>query len=65
MDLHEVTQCSEVLLDLVCYEIQTRRLSPEMRRLFYRHLEQCAVCRRRVRAFEGILAEVEPRRNFG
>ena len=57
--------CSETLIDLVCYEIQTRRLSPEMRKFFDWHLEKCAACRRRVGRFKEILIEPELKRNFG
>ncbi len=56
MDSHE-GGCSEILVDLLCYEIQTRRLSPEMRAFFDSHLEGCTACRRRVRRFQEILFE--------
>jgi len=65
MDLRKAPECSETLIDLVCYEIQIGRLSPEMERHFDLHLKQCAACRRRVLSFRQTLAEAETHRNFG
>jgi hypothetical protein len=65
MVLHEASECNEMLIDLVCYEIQLRRLSPEMERMFEGHLEHCQYCRHRVHNFQATLAEARSQRNFG
>jgi predicted anti-sigma-YlaC factor YlaD len=65
MELSEKMVCKELLLDLVCYEIHCKRLSPEMEYLLEKHLEECPSCRRRILGFQRILNEAEIVRNFG
>jgi len=68
MELSEKLVCKELLLDLVCYEIHCKRLSPEMEYLFEKHLEECPSCRRRILGFRRILQENQETdivRNFG
>jgi hypothetical protein len=65
MDLCEASECSEMLIDLVCYEKYVRRLSPEMERLFDVHLEHCAVCRHRADSYQEVLAQAMRHQNFG
>jgi len=57
--------CTDTLLDLVCYEILSRRFSPEMEAELNRHLRQCPSCRRKVRFFRQLIAGDVPCRNFG
>jgi len=65
MNLHEPSECTEMLIDLVCYELHVGKLSPEMQRLFDVHLGECASCRRRVLNFRRTLVEPDWQRNFG
>jgi hypothetical protein len=68
MEFPDKMVCKELLLDLVCYEIYCKRLSPEMEHLFERHLEECPSCRRRILGFRRILQENQETdivRNFG
>ncbi len=65
MELSEETICKELLLDLVCYEIRSKHLSPEMEYLFEKHLEECPSCRHRILGFRRILDEAEVVRNYG
>jgi hypothetical protein len=65
MGLHEASECSDMLIDLVCYEIQLRRLSPEVERIFKIHLEHCPSCKHRAHSFRATLAEAITPRNFG
>jgi hypothetical protein len=64
MNFHHASECNEMLIDLVCYELQLRRLSPEMERLFDVHLEQCSACRHHVRSFQSTIAIADGQRNF-
>ncbi len=45
------SDCSELLLDLLWYEIHCRRLSPEMESILACHLSECAVCRAKFSEF--------------
>jgi hypothetical protein len=57
--------CDVLLLDLICYELSCGRLSPEMKYLLERHMEQCPNCRRRINGFMDMLQEDKVVRNFG
>lgn len=57
--------CDVLLLDLIFYELSCGRLSPEMKYLLERHLEQCPNCRRRIHEFQSILEDDKIVRNFG
>jgi hypothetical protein len=65
MDRHEESDCIDVLLDLVCYEILSKRVSPEMEHLLERHVRGCASCRRKVLGFRRILRGEPACPNFG
>jgi hypothetical protein len=65
MELPNETVCTELLLDLIYYEILCGRLSSEMEYLFERHLENCPSCRRKILGFNHILHSAETERNFG
>ena len=65
MHLQMAPECSEILIDLVCYELYAGRISPETERLFAMHLEHCAACRRMVHDYQKTLAEADRHRNFG
>jgi hypothetical protein len=65
MDITDSVGCTELLLDLIYYELVRGRLSSEMEYLFERHLEQCPNCRRRILGFHHILHETEIVRNYG
>ena len=57
--------CKELLLDLICYEINRGRLSPEMEYLLERHLEMCLSCRREIHGFQSLLHNTEAVPNYG
>ncbi len=57
--------CGALLMDLICYELRGGRLSPEIKYLFERHLEQCPSCRQRYTGFLDLLEEDNAVRNFG
>ena len=65
MEHNRDSECLDVWLDLVCYEILSRRLSPEMKEILKDHLRNCASCRRKVLGFRQILGEGFWRPNFG
>ena len=66
MQLDEKLNCARLLLDLVCYEVYGRRLSPEMEQLLEEHLRECLSCRREVINFNELLVKREKdSRNFG
>lgn len=48
MKPHESSDCIETLLDLLCYEVRSGRLSPEVEYLLQDHLASCPSCRRHV-----------------
>jgi len=62
-DSHE--DCHKLLLDLICYEIRSKHLSPEMEYLLDEHLEACPTCRAQVLAFRRLLPDWNVVRNFG
>jgi len=47
--------CTDILLDLACYETLRGSLSPETMHLFARHLRRCPSCRRKVLDFRAML----------
>jgi len=51
------SDCSELLLDLLWYEIHCRRLSPEMESILTGHLAECFACRMRFSEFVQALEE--------
>jgi hypothetical protein len=51
MNHRDGNDCREFLWDIICYEIRSRRLSPEMRYLLDEHLESCASCRQMMMDF--------------
>lgn len=65
MDLHPHSDCLHVLLDLVCYEMRTHGLSPEMEQILQDHLWECPACREGVRDFEEVLQNETAYQNFG
>jgi len=65
MELHEGGDCHKLLLDLICYEIYSKHLSPEMEYLLDEHLEACPRCRERVVGFRRVLPDDTVVRNFG
>jgi hypothetical protein len=65
MELQKERNCTDMLLDLLCYEIFTRRLSPEMEDMLNHHLDCCPACRRKVCGFRHILGKRMVQRNFG
>jgi hypothetical protein len=65
MGLSNHMLCKDLLLDLICYELRSRRLSPEMKYLLERHLEHCKSCRGRILGFQRMLRESEAVRNYG
>jgi hypothetical protein len=48
MNLQDLLDCTETLLDLLCYEVRRGKLSPEMEGLFSSHLAECPRCRSKV-----------------
>jgi anti-sigma factor RsiW len=65
MDLQREPDCTDLLLDLVCYEILSGRLSPEMEDILHHHLNRCPACRRKALSFHQILRGDLTQRNFG
>ena len=63
MELHE--DCQKLLLDLICYEIYSKRLSPETEFLLDEHLNSCPTCRERVLGFRRLMPDRNVVRNFG
>jgi hypothetical protein len=55
MNLKDLTDCTETLLDLLCYEVCRGKLSPEMEELFSNHLAECPRCRSRVSGYMEVL----------
>jgi hypothetical protein len=55
MNRHEDADCTDILLDLVMYEVLSRKLSPEMEDILEKHLKSCASCGRKVLGFRRIL----------
>jgi hypothetical protein len=68
MNIQEHTSehiCMALLLDLICYELCCGRLSPEMKYLLERHIEECPDCRNRLYGFLEILGKDRIIRNYG
>lgn len=65
MDLYEESDCADTFLDMVCYEVLKKRLSPEMEDIFDRHLKCCPSCRRKVLGFRQIQRSDLLCRHFG
>ena len=59
------SECLQMLLDVICYEMQVQRLSPEMTMLVKEHLETCTQCRTGVGHFEEVLRPHALIKNFG
>ncbi len=56
MNQPENTDCTEMLLDLVCHEMRRKTLTPEMEHLFLDHLAECVECRTKVLGFMEVLS---------
>jgi hypothetical protein len=56
LDAKYFSDCGDILLDLLCYELQRDRLSPETVSFLVDHLASCPSCRRKATAFQEILA---------
>ena len=65
MITQERSDCLQMLLDIICYEMQVQRLSPEMTTLVKEHLETCTQCRTGVGHFEEVLRSPALAQNFG
>ena len=65
MNIQEHSDCVQMLLDLVCYEKESHRLSPEMERILETHLSECPSCRHGIRNFKQVVSTEEVCRNFG
>ncbi len=59
MNAQEQLDCVHTLLDILCYEIHSQRLSPEMEQLLSDHLQQCPGCRKGINNFREVLQEAE------
>lgn len=57
MGPYEETDCTGTLLDVIYYELSSRRLSPEMRALLASHLADCPKCSRQVLSFKQLIEE--------
>jgi hypothetical protein len=65
MGLSNKAICKDLLLDLICYEIRSHRLSPEMEYILEKHLEQCPSCRCKIHSFQRTIQDAQIVRNFG
>lgn len=65
MNLDQHSDCVQVLLDLLCYEMHSRGLSPEMEQILEDHLWECPSCRKGVRNFKEVLEGEAAYQNFG
>ena len=65
MTVFERTYCSETLLDLLLYEMETGRLSVESEEMLREHLSQCSSCASRVLEFHAVLEGTATYQNFG
>jgi hypothetical protein len=54
---HHSTDCAEVLMDLICYEVYRDRLTPEMETLLVAHLAECECCKKLFRNFQQIVGK--------
>jgi hypothetical protein len=57
---HELRNCAEVLLDLICYEIFREKLSPEMQAILADHFAKCGRCRTNFLNFKRLMEEKPP-----
>jgi len=57
--------CEELLLNFICYELCCGRLSPEVKYLLEKHMEECQSCRDRILGFQRMLRDPVFVRNFG
>lgn len=65
MNLYKESDCTDTFLDMVCYEVLKKRLSPEMEDILDRHLKCCPSCRRKVLGFRRIQLGETICPNFG
>ncbi len=65
MHCQDHSDCIDIMLDLLCYEVLRRKLSPEMEGILDRHLRSCSSCRQKVRAFLVVLRGGAAGANFG
>lgn len=65
MNSNEAPDCTDTLLDMVCYEAVIKRLSPEMEDVLERHLQSCPACRQKVLNIRLDLQDFPACRNFG
>jgi hypothetical protein len=54
---YHYSNCTETLLDMLCYEAYRERLSPEMESLLAGHLARCEDCRAKVLSLKQLLEE--------
>lgn len=54
---HELRNCADVLLDLICYEVFRDKLSPEMEAILAEHLTECELCRTKFLNFKQLIGE--------
>ena len=59
MWLHKPSGCTQMLLDLLCYELRAHGLSPEMRYLLEQHVAECPSCSRGMLNFKEVLEQGE------
>ena len=59
MMVQEQVDCVHTLLDILCYEINSRRLSPEMQQVLTDHLKDCPCCQKGIHNFREVLQETE------
>jgi hypothetical protein len=63
--VREDSDCTDTLLDVVCYEAVIKRLSPEMEDIFEQHLQCCPSCRQKFLHLRLDLQMRSDCRNFG
>jgi hypothetical protein len=56
MEFKGQDDCSELLVDIIAYEIRCGRFSPEMEVFLAQHLSQCPSCRRKFQDFTQVIA---------
>ena len=59
MWLYYEPDCTQILIDLLCYEMGGGRLSPEMEQLLLNHLRECSSCQRKALEFKQAVATEE------
>jgi hypothetical protein len=60
MIAHDFGDCTEVLLDLICYEIYRENLSPEMEAILASHLAECECCRTKFYNMKQLIEQRSP-----